>query len=346
MFDLIKEDLQTIYEKDSSAESRLEVALCYPGFHALQFHRAAHWCYIQGWTTTARVVSSLGRFFTGVDIHPAAKIGRRVFIDHGMGVVIGNTVQIGDDCTIYQGATIGGTDIGKENAKLTIKNNVVIGAGAQILGGVTVGENAQIGPSAVVLKSLGDGVSVGLPNHVTYSGREVKSIGFSPEDVKKLQDLVKEQAEVIASLKAKNAPVSEKTKKTETKGKEVPKATASVVQKKKSNKKPVASKKRSTTKKTLTPKALSALQKPAKKTPTAKSAKQSLVRVVQAEKSEKTTDAPAPKKPAKPSGKTKAAVSRKTSVAKVARKSVAKRQATSSPKSSGRAKASLPKTRA
>lgn len=129
--------------------------------------------------------------FTGVDIHPAAKIGRRVFIDHGMGVVIGNTVQIGDDCTIYQGATIGGTDIGKENAKLTIKNNVVIGAGAQILGGVTVGENAQIGPSAVVLKSLGDGVSVGLPNHVTYSGREVKSIGFSPEDVKNCKTWLK-----------------------------------------------------------------------------------------------------------------------------------------------------------
>ena len=200
MFDLIKEDLQTIYEKDSSAESRLEVALCYPGFHALQFHRAAHWCYIQGWTTTARVVSSLGRFFTGVDIHPAAKIGRRVFIDHGMGVVIGNTVQIGDDCTIYQGATIGGTDIGKENAKLTIKNNVVIGAGAQILGGVTVGENAQIGPSAVVLKSLGEGVSVGLPHQVTQSTGEVKSIGFSMEDVKKLPKLVKEQAEVLSRL--------------------------------------------------------------------------------------------------------------------------------------------------
>ena len=245
MFDLIKEDLQTIYEKDSSAESRLEVALCYPGFHALQFHRAAHWCYIQGWTTTARVVSSLGRFFTGVDIHPAAKIGRRVFIDHGMGVVIGNSVQIGDDCTIYQGATIGGTDIGKENAKLTIKNNVVIGAGAQILGGVTVGENAQIGPSAVVLKSLGDGVSVGLPNHVIHSGREVKSIGFNPEDVKKLQDLVKEQAEVIASLKAQNAPAPEKVKKSEGKGKAAPKAAATGTQKKKTGKKTTASKKSS-----------------------------------------------------------------------------------------------------
>ncbi|HBN73254.1 MAG TPA: hypothetical protein DD376_00425 [Sutterella sp.] len=237
MFDLIKEDLQTIYEKDSSAESRLEVALCYPGFHALQFHRAAHWCYIQGWTTTARVVSSLGRFFTGVDIHPAAKIGRRVFIDHGMGVVIGNTVQIGDDCTIYQGATIGGTDIGKENAKLTIKNNVVIGAGAQILGGVTVGENAQIGPSAVVLKSLGDGVSVGLPNHVTHSGREVRSLGFDPEDVKKLQKLVREQAQVIARLKAQTGSVTEKDAKTQADGQDSSEVVSTALVKKKSSKK-------------------------------------------------------------------------------------------------------------
>ncbi len=199
MFDLIKEDLQTIYEKDSSAESRLEVALCYPGFHALQFHRAAHWCHIQGWTTVARVVSSLGRFFTGVEIHPAAKIGRRVFIDHGMGVVIGNTVEIGDDCTIYQGATIGGTDIGKENAKLTIKNNVVVGAGAQILGGVTVGENAQIGPSAVVLKSVGAHVAVGLPQHIA---KNVKGLSFSAEEARKLEALVETQAEEIRQLRA------------------------------------------------------------------------------------------------------------------------------------------------
>ncbi len=343
MFDLIKEDLQTIYEKDSSAESRLEVALCYPGFHALQFHRAAHWCYIQGWTTTARVVSSLGRFFTGVDIHPAAKIGRRVFIDHGMGVVIGNSVQIGDDCTIYQGATIGGTDIGKENAKLTIKNNVVIGAGAQILGGVTVGENAQIGPSAVVLKSLGDGVSVGLPNHVTYSGREVKSIGFNPEDVKKLQDLVKEQAEVIASLKAQNAPAPEKVKKSEGKGKAAPKAAATGTQKKKTDKKTTASKKSSATKKSLRPKA-APVKKPAKATPKTKPAKQSAVRLAQAKKAEKTTGTPAPKKPAKSSGKAKATASRKASAAKVAMKSAAERQATASPKSSSRReKTSLPK---
>ena len=212
MFDLMKEDLQTIYEKDSSAESRLEVALCYPGFHALQFHRAAHWCYIQGWPTVARVVSSLGRFFTGVEIHPAAKIGRRVFIDHGMGVVIGKSVEIGDDCTIYQGATIGGTDIGRETGKLTIKNNVVVGAGAQILGGVTVGENAQIGPSALVLKSVGASVAVGLPNHIVSKEKTVKGITYTAKDIEKLQELVKKQAEELRELRGEKKETKAATK--------------------------------------------------------------------------------------------------------------------------------------
>ena len=212
MFDLMKEDLQTIYEKDSSAESRLEVALCYPGFHALQFHRAAHWCYIQGWPTVARVVSSLGRFFTGVEIHPAAKIGRRVFIDHGMGVVIGKSVEIGDDCTIYQGATIGGTDIGRETGKLTIKNNVIVGAGAQILGGVTVGENAQIGPSALVLKSVGASVAVGLPNHIVSKEKIVKGITYTAKDIEKLQELVRKQAEELRELRGEKKETKTATK--------------------------------------------------------------------------------------------------------------------------------------
>ena len=231
MFDLMKEDLQTIYEKDSSAESRLEVALCYPGFHALQFHRAAHWCYIQGWPTVARVVSSLGRFFTGVEIHPAAKIGRRVFIDHGMGVVIGKSVEIGDDCTIYQGATIGGTDIGRETGKLTIKNNVVVGAGAQILGGITVGENAQIGPSALVLKSVGASVAVGLPNHIVSKEKTVKGITYTAKDIEKLQELVKKQAEELRELrgeKEESEVVTKPTKKSGAKEKSALKKTSEV----------------------------------------------------------------------------------------------------------------------
>ncbi len=231
MFDLMKEDLQTIYEKDSSAESRLEVALCYPGFHALQFHRAAHWCYIQGWPTVARVVSSLGRFFTGVEIHPAAKIGRRVFIDHGMGVVIGKSVEIGDDCTIYQGATIGGTDIGRETGKLTIKNNVVVGAGAQILGGVTVGENAQIGPSALVLKSVGASVAVGLPSHIVSKEKTVKGITYTAKDIEKLQELVKKQAEELRELRGEKPESDVATKpatKSSAKEKTAPKKTSEV----------------------------------------------------------------------------------------------------------------------
>lgn len=113
MFERIREDLKTIFERDPAAHSKLEVALCYPGFHALIMHRWAYWCNLQGWPTFARWVSHAARFLTGVEIHPAAKIGRRVFIDHGMGVVIGETAEVGDDCTIYHGVTLGGTSLGR-----------------------------------------------------------------------------------------------------------------------------------------------------------------------------------------------------------------------------------------
>ena len=310
MFDLIKEDLRTIFEKDSSAQSRLEVALCYPGFHALQFHRAAHWCYLQGWSTTARIVSSLGRFFTGVEIHPGAKIGRRVFIDHGMGVVIGNAVEIGDDCTIYQGATIGGTDIGPETGKLTIKNNVVVGAGAQILGGVTVGENAQIGPSAVVLKSVGASVSVGLPNHIVENTKDgIKSLPLSVEAFEKLQTLVKEQAEQIKQLreeKEKISPVKAKSSSV-AKEKAVPKKevaskekTESVVTKKETKN----STKKPTPKKTL--KKVTDKVQP-KKTTTKKTTKKAAIKKTTAKEATKETE-------------------KKTLVKKVAAKKVAKKE--------------------
>lgn len=171
----MKRDIEVVFERDPAVRSVWEVILCYPGFHALQFYRVAHWLWRHKRYLAARFVSELGRFFTGIEIHPAAKIGEGLFIDHGMGVVIGETAEIGDNVTIYQGATLGGT--GKEKGKRhpTIGNNVVISAGAKILGGFTVGDNAKIGAGAVVLKPVPpNSTVVGVPGRVVvYNGRRV-----------------------------------------------------------------------------------------------------------------------------------------------------------------------------
>ena len=187
MFERIREDLKTIFERDPAAHSKLEVALCYPGFHALIMHRWAYWCNLQGWPTFARWVSHAARFLTGVEIHPAAKIGRRVFIDHGMGVVIGETAEVGDDCTIYHGVTLGGTSLGRgEKRHPTIGNGVVIGAGAQILGGFKVGDNARIGAGSVVLKNLpANCTAVGVPAEVV----RINNKAVNPADDLDQQDL-------------------------------------------------------------------------------------------------------------------------------------------------------------
>lgn len=167
MFERIKEDIVTILERDPAAHSPLEILLCYPGFHALRFYHCAHWCALQGWTTVSRIVSHMGRFFTGIEIHPEARIGRRLFIDHGMGVVIGQTAEVGNDCTIYQGVTLGGVSVARGTKRHpTIGNDVIIGAGAQVLGGFTVGDNARIGANAVVLHEVAPGATVvGVPAH-------------------------------------------------------------------------------------------------------------------------------------------------------------------------------------
>lgn len=164
MFKTLKEDIQVIFERDPAAKSVLEVVLCYPGLHAIILHRIAHYLYKKGLILLPRLISQFNRFLTGIEIHPGAKIGRRFFIDHGMGVVIGETTEIGDDVTIYQGVTLGGT--GKEKGKRhpTIKNNVVIGSGAKILGPIVVGENSKIGAGAVVLKDVPpNSTVVGVP---------------------------------------------------------------------------------------------------------------------------------------------------------------------------------------
>lgn len=170
MFKTLRADIQAVFQRDPAARSYLEVLLCYPGLHALILHRIAHWLHQRNLRLIARLISHCNRFLTGVEIHPAAKIGKGVFIDHGMGVVIGETAEVGDNVTIYQGATLGGT--GKEKGKRhpTISDGVVVSAGAKVLGGFTVGENAKIGAGAVVLKEVPPfSTVVGVPGRVVVS---------------------------------------------------------------------------------------------------------------------------------------------------------------------------------
>lgn len=176
MFERLKEDVRVVFERDPAAKNVLEVLLCYPGLHAVWFHRLAHRLYRRQFFLLARLVSHLARFLTGIEIHPGAKIGRGFFIDHGAGVVIGETAEIGDNVTLYQGVTLGGT--GKEKGKRhpTIGNNVVISAGAKILGSFTVGDNSKIGAGSVVLKPVPpDCTVVGVPGKVVVrEGQRVR----------------------------------------------------------------------------------------------------------------------------------------------------------------------------
>lgn len=176
MFRQLREDIKVIFERDPAAKSVLEVVVCYPGFHALVFHRMAHWLYLRKFVLLPRMISQFARFLTGIEIHPGAKIGSRFFIDHGTGVVIGETSEIGDDVTIYQGVTLGGT--GKEKGKRhpTIGNNVVIGTGAKILGSFKIGDNVKIGAGSVVNKPVPDDCTVvGVPGRiVVHQGVPVK----------------------------------------------------------------------------------------------------------------------------------------------------------------------------
>ncbi|MCS6780168.1 MAG: serine O-acetyltransferase [Geminicoccaceae bacterium] len=164
MFKALKEDVEAVLARDPAARSRLEVLLCYPGIHAVALHRIAHALWRRGFLLLARWLSAVNRFLTGIEIHPGAKIGRRCFIDHGMGVVIGETAEIGDDVTIYQGVTLGGVSLDRRKRHPTIEDGVVIGAGAAVLGPFTVGKGARIGSNAVVVKEVPPGVTVvGIP---------------------------------------------------------------------------------------------------------------------------------------------------------------------------------------
>jgi len=177
VFATLRRDIQVVFERDPAAKNVLEVILCYPGFHAILLHRVAHWFYGHSLFVIARLISQINRLLTGIEIHPGARIGRGFFIDHGAGVVIGETTEIGDDVTIYQGVTLGGT--GKEKGKRhpTIGNEVMISAGAKILGSFKVGDRAKIGAGAVVLKEVPpDSTVVGVPGRVVVQkGKRVHS---------------------------------------------------------------------------------------------------------------------------------------------------------------------------
>ncbi|MDT4332681.1 serine O-acetyltransferase [Methylomonas sp. MED-D] len=166
----LKEDIHCVFARDPAAQSVFEVVTTYPGFHAVLIHRCGHWLWLHGFRWLARYLSFLARWLTGIEIHPGAKIGRRFFIDHGMGVVIGETAVIGDDCTLYHGVTLGGTSWSKGKRHPTLANGVVIGAGAKVLGPIEIGEGARVGSNSVVVKSVPPGVTVvGIPAHLIDS---------------------------------------------------------------------------------------------------------------------------------------------------------------------------------
>ncbi len=172
MFDTIREDIRTVFERDPAARSTLETLIAFPGLHALLFHRMNHWLWRHRLYLLARFGSHMGRFLTGIEIHPGATIGSRFFIDHGMGVVIGETTEIADDCSIYHGVTLGGTTWEKGKRHPTLERGVIIGAGAKVLGPITIGEGARIGSNAVVVKDVPAGATVvGVPGHLVVKRR-------------------------------------------------------------------------------------------------------------------------------------------------------------------------------
>src|SRR6202049_1622605 len=192
----IREDVATVLERDPAAKSRLEVFLCYAGLHAVWFYRINHWLWNHGFLLLARWLSQVSRFLTGIEIHPGAKIARRLFIDHGVGVVIGETAIVGNDVTLYQGVTLGGT--GKEHGKRhpTIEDEVVIGGGAKVLGNITVGRNCRIGAGSVVLRNVPENYTVvGVPGHIIFRNGERVVI----HDPKQINDPLSEALAAVAT---------------------------------------------------------------------------------------------------------------------------------------------------
>ena len=225
MFRQLREDIASVFERDPAARSIWEVLTCYPGLHAVWIHRIAHWFWMHEMLWLGRLISHAGRWATGIEIHPAAVVGRRVFIDHGMGVVIGETAEIGDDCTIYHGVTLGGTSLYPGTKRHpTLGKGVVVGAGAKVLGGFTVGDGARIGSNAVVVKEVPAGVSVvGIPGRIVDEAEAQKekahfvAYGVMPNQVdpyaKTLQSLVdhaQELEQTVSDLTEKMRRIEQK----------------------------------------------------------------------------------------------------------------------------------------
>lgn len=200
----MKEDIEVIFEQDPAARSYLEVILTYSGLHSIWAHRIAHGLYKKRFFFLARIISQMSRFFTGIEIHPGAKIGRRFFIDHGMGIVIGETCEIGDNVTVFQGVTLGGT--GKEKGKRhpTIKDNALIATGAKVLGSITIGENSKIGAGSVVLHEVPpNSTVVGIPGRVKVQDGKKVDKDFNHRDLPDpIADRFKEMEKELLTLKA------------------------------------------------------------------------------------------------------------------------------------------------
>ena len=232
MIQTLREDFKAVFERDPAVRSVFEIIFCYPGFHAMLFYRLAHWFWVNQFYFLGRLVSHLGRFFTGIEIHPGAKIGHGFFIDHGMGVVIGETAEIGDNCTLYHGVTLGGTSWAKEKRHPTLGDNVVVGSGAKILGPFTVGDNSKVGSNSVVVKEVPpDSTVVGVPGRVVFTegqkhearadlehGRlpdpEAKAISCLFDQIraleKRVQELTDEQEELKSHLAASETAAQRK----------------------------------------------------------------------------------------------------------------------------------------
>ena len=220
IFGRIKEDIDTIFEKDPAASCWFEIVICYPGLHAMILHRIANKLYKWRIPCLPRIISNISRFFTGIEIHPGATIGKKFFIDHGMGVVIGETTVIGDNVLVYQGVTLGGT--GKEHGKRhpTIKDNVVIGSGAKILGNITIGNNVRVGAGSVVVTDVPDeSTVVGIPGRVImHKGQKINQLQHHiiPDpikdalneltmEIKDLKNLLKKEVGVVEDKKEENS---------------------------------------------------------------------------------------------------------------------------------------------
>jgi serine O-acetyltransferase len=234
MFNHLKEDISIVFDRDPAARTHFEILTTYPGVHALIMHRFSHWLWNKRFYWFGRMFSHLGRWLTGIEIHPGATIGRRVFIDHGMGVVIGETAVIGDDCTLYHGVTLGGTSWNKGKRHPTLESGVVIGAGAKVLGPITIGKNAKIGSNAVVVKDVPDNATaVGIPARILEEEKQKKrddtaqKIGFSAyavgndendpitKAIHSLLDHANKQDAELTALKAELAKLSDTQSETD-----------------------------------------------------------------------------------------------------------------------------------